>query len=49
MFSSLQAFTASQDTTVHPFTRRGDFISVVGWGERVQEGINLIFLEAANF
>lgn len=42
-------FTASQDTTVLPFTWRGNLITVVGRGERVQEGINLTFLEGANF
>lgn len=44
-----QGFTASQDTTILLFTWRGNPMTVVGRGEQVQEGINLTFLEGANF
>lgn len=42
-------FTASQDTTILPSTWHGNLITFVGWEGWVQEGINLTFLEGANF
>lgn len=48
-FSSLQVLLLPQDTTILPFTWCGNLITVVGRGERVQEGINLTFVEGANF